>query len=547
LGQIHPAQACFIRCDADCQKFGEEHEEVKKYDAGGEGGVNAPGWKMSKKVAITDVWIEDRDTELELPLVNGTVKALAYATFTDLVHFLLRTEGPKKNQKKGKKKKPEDAETDITNDTTIEEGEEEDEAPEAGEDAVIRGAVAYYTKMNESVEEIARERGLDARDIVAWNKAEYPSISRKSQLLERTKLWMQPPPPSKTLEKLSEKEQAQRLLEQRKAAEAAAAAGLKVKRKNENANVQDANINPKDPCVFGRPLKLLRQKDLDPAERDKIMAEMFRRVRPHLERNKEMAKARERENAELAKIEQEKERFRTNERNRRLERRETGAPVSGYDLLRSGLAFGAEGTINRRGAPLPVVLPHKGRIDEEKVANIRNAILRTLSERRRRMSAAATKTTKKKGDEEEDAYITSTEMKVLMARASRAHDAAALDHARAMWTHDEFGDALGYNLAIVTLERDGYIESKLHAKWPEILDLCSLRLRKDAQIPEALSGECSIEAVDEVEATDGSQEDEKRTGEAKKVLSWRKSQSKFNAEEWKDLCVQELDEARKTS
>ena len=42
LGQIHPAQACFIRCDADCQKFGEEHEEIKKYNAGGDehgGGV----------------------------------------------------------------------------------------------------------------------------------------------------------------------------------------------------------------------------------------------------------------------------------------------------------------------------------------------------------------------------------------------------------------------------------------------------------------------------------------------------------------------------
>ena len=217
----------------------------------------------------------------------------------------------------------------------MEEEAEEEEAPEAGEDTVIRGAVAYYTKRNESVDEIARERGLDARDIVAWNKAEYPNISRKSQLLERTKLWMQPaPPPSKTLEKLSEKEQAQRLLEQRKAAEAAAAAGL-VKGKNESANAQDANVNPKDPCVFGRPLKLLRQKDIDPAERDKIMAEMFRRVRPHLERNKEMAKVRERENADLAKIEQEKERIRSNERNRRLERRETGAPVSGYDLLRS--------------------------------------------------------------------------------------------------------------------------------------------------------------------------------------------------------------------
>jgi hypothetical protein len=112
LGQIHPAQACFIRCDADCQKFGEEHEEIKKYNAGGDehgGGVKgSSGWVMGKKVAITDVWIEDRDTELELPLGNGSVKALAYATFTDLVHFLLRTEGPKKNQKKGKKKKPEE-------------------------------------------------------------------------------------------------------------------------------------------------------------------------------------------------------------------------------------------------------------------------------------------------------------------------------------------------------------------------------------------------------------------------------------------------------
>jgi len=59
-------------------------------------------------------------------------------------------------------------------------------------------------------------------------------------------------------------------------------------------------------------------------------------------------------------------------------------------------------------------------------------------------------------------------------------------------------------LAIVTLERDGFIESKLHEKWPEILDLCSVRLRKDAKIPDALKKvECSIEPVDEVEAIDG--------------------------------------------
>ena len=199
------------------------------------------------------------------------------------------------------------------------------------------------------------------------------------------------------------------------------------------------------------------------------MAEMFRRVRPHLERNKEeMAKVRERENAELAKIEQEKERIRSNERNRRLERRETGAPASGYDLLRYGLASGGQGSIARRGAPLPVVLPHKGRIDEEKVTNIRNAILKTLGERRRKMNAITTTKKSEGGKEEEEAFITSTEIKVLMARVCRAHDAVTLDHARAMWTHDEFGDALGYNLAIEISKRDGFIESKLHEKWPRI-------------------------------------------------------------------------------
>ena len=33
----------------------------------------------------------------------------------------------------------------------------------------------------------------------------------------------------------------------------------------------------------------------------------------------------------------------------------------------------------------------------------------------------------------------------------------------------------------------------------------------------------------------------------RKISFWKKFQSKFNAEEWKDLCVQELEEGRKTS
>ena len=130
------------------------------------------------------------------------------------------------------------------------------------------------------------------------------------------------------------------------------------------------------------------------------------------------------------------------------------------------------------------------------------------------MNAAATTTKKKKEgkDEEEEAYITSTEIKVLMARLYRAHDAATLDHAFARCGCVILGHLFGYNLAIVTLERDGFIESKLHRKWPEILDLCSLRLRKDARIPDALSGECSIEPVDEDEQTDGDVDDKRSTG-----------------------------------
>ena len=504
LGQIHPAQACFIRCDADCQKFAKEHEEMKGLDKADENG-NAPGWTMSKKVAITDVWIQERDTELELPSGNGTSKALAYATFTDLVHFLLRTEGPKKNQKKGKKKKVDGNET-AGGALQIEDDDQEEE-PEAGEDCLIRGAVAYYAKKNESVDEIARDRSLDARDIVLWNKDEHPGISAKSQLLELTRLWMQSPPP-KVSDGLSEGERTQRKLDQRKAAEAATAAASLVKKTSNFVGDDQANavleqylkgggegINPKDPVVFGHPLKLLRQKNLDPSERDRIMAEMFRRVRPHLERNVEMAKIREGGDFDLVKMEQDK----GNDRNRRLEKRETGSPESGYELLRSGLAAGIEG-IARRGAPQPVIYPHEGQIDEEKLTSIRNLILRTLADHKNNNNNNNCNSSSK----DDDGFVTSTKLKVLMARFGRVHDSVTLAHARAMWRHEEFGDVLGYILAICTLERDGFIEMQLHSKWPEILDLSSVRLRNEAKIPEAPKGQeaSSTKAVDEVEDED---------------------------------------------
>ena len=57
---------------------------------------------MSKKVAITDVWIEDRDTELELPLGNGSVKVLAYAVYGPRSLFVAngRSEEPKERKEK---------------------------------------------------------------------------------------------------------------------------------------------------------------------------------------------------------------------------------------------------------------------------------------------------------------------------------------------------------------------------------------------------------------------------------------------------------------
>ena len=92
LGQRHPAQACFIRCDQDCVKWAQERRLEEGEDEAKEAG--AQGWTMGAKVALTDAWIQERDHEIDLPLDGGggRSKPLAHATFTDLVHFLLRAE-----------------------------------------------------------------------------------------------------------------------------------------------------------------------------------------------------------------------------------------------------------------------------------------------------------------------------------------------------------------------------------------------------------------------------------------------------------------------
>ena len=106
LGQRHPAQACFIRCDVECIKWAAE----KRLEEGGDEAEEAQGWTIGAKVALTDAWIEERDHEIELPVDpgGGRSKPLAHATFTDLVHFLLRVEGPKRKEGRGRKKKDAD-------------------------------------------------------------------------------------------------------------------------------------------------------------------------------------------------------------------------------------------------------------------------------------------------------------------------------------------------------------------------------------------------------------------------------------------------------
>ena len=145
---------------------------------------------MGAKVALTDAWIEERDHEIDLPLdTAGRSKPLAHATFTDLVHFLLRMEGPKKNARKGRR--PKDAAAAAAaaaagagaGAARTWEDEAEELDPQPGDTITLGGVDAYYTKGSMKLDEVAEKLGLDVGELLSWNKPDLPGLHAKACLL----------------------------------------------------------------------------------------------------------------------------------------------------------------------------------------------------------------------------------------------------------------------------------------------------------------------------------------------------------------------------
>ena len=440
LGQNHPAQACFIHCDEECAKWAATH-------IADEYGKTAEGWTIGKKVAITDHWIEERDAELELPVENGTrTKPLAHATFTDLVQFLLRNEGPKKGGKKKKKLK----------------SVEEDAAPQPGELLEMRGVLCYYTRSGENVANVAEMHKVDWRDIIEWNTGWVPGAfyGKGTYLLEGTRLWLAPPP-RKTLDEMTEEERIKRIQEDREATLAAVAMGLPG---------ASQMLNEGAVSVLGRDLKSLRQKDLLPSERDEIVTEMFKRVRPLLEKKIAATRKAEEEKAKQEAKNAEQERFRAAERNARSARRGDGMPSDSF--LAADLTTGDRAP-SRRGAPPPIAAIHGGKIEKDALDTMKKAMLRSLH------LAGATK-----GGEFCPAMM-------LKVRLARGHPGSKiLMDMRTRWTSDMRED-MGFILAVIALERDGAVELELHHKFPENIELAAIRLTAKATIPPKAKGELS--------------------------------------------------------
>ena len=211
--------------------------------------------------------------------------------------------------------------------------------------------------------------------------------------------------------------------------------------------------------VLGRPLKGLRQKDIDPTEREAIMAEMFKRVRPLLERNIERAREREKKRREEEAKEHEEQRKQEQIRAERLLRRTEGIPV--HLLSATASDFRSVGkTASSYDAP------HGGDIADDTMRAMEDLIVRLLRARN--------------AIDPDGERVTAAEVKVMMARASRCQGddgaKATLDASRTRWEHAELGEALGFVLAVCSLERAGKIALKRSDKYPEAVDLAAMRL-----------------------------------------------------------------------
>jgi SWI/SNF-related matrix-associated actin-dependent regulator of chromatin subfamily A member 5 len=476
LGQRHPAQACFIRCDADCVKWAKE----KRLEEGGDEAEEAQGWTIGAKVALTDAWIEERDHEIELPCdpAGGRVKPLAHATFTDLVHFLLRVEGPKRKdgqsaQRAAAARKKKEAAAAAAGGGWRDELEAAD--PQPGEEITVRGARAYYTKGWEKLDEVAKRFDVDLKAVLAWNKPDLPSLTQKAFLIENTRLWLTEPPPEEdadspaapALDPVAER----RREEEELAAAAAAAqrAGIAAaKSRVAGGGGGDDDDFRDEPTVLGRPLKGLRQKDIDPTEREAIMTEMFKRARPFLERNIEKAKQKEVERKKEDEREDEERRKQEAIRAERLLRRTEGIPVHLLSATASDFRS-ADRDVSLGRAPTAHA-PHGGAASEETMLEMRSATLRAL----KRCGAVAP----------DGEWISAADVKVRVARAERADTVTRL---RTRWDHPELGEAIGFVLAVCALDRAGKVVLKRHEKFPEAVDLAAMRLAENAEVPESAS------------------------------------------------------------
>lgn len=232
----------------------------------------------------------------------------------------------------------------------------------------MREVLCYVTRTGENVGMIAEANRVDWQDIIKWNEGWIAGTfyGKGTYLLEGTRLWLGPPP-RKTLDELTEEERAVRLQEEREAAMAAAALDLP----GASTMLNDGEVS-----VLGRSLKGMRQKDLLPVERDEIVNEMFKRVRPLLEKKITDMRQQEEERVKREAKEAERERFLQSERNARNARRADGIPVEAFFEIE-------EVTTNdraqvRRGALPPIIAPHGGQLPKEKLQAIRNVLLRGL-------------------------------------------------------------------------------------------------------------------------------------------------------------------------
>jgi hypothetical protein len=452
LGQRHPAQACFIRCSEECVKWAKE----RRLEEGGEEAEEAAGWTIGAKVALTDAWIEERDHEIELPLdptPNGRSKPLAHATFTDLVHFLLRQEGPKRKDAAAaaRRRKKEATPGSASNGQSSWEEEIEEMDPQPGDTLTIAGVKVYFTAGSQKLDEIAQLNGLEPKDLLNWNKNDLPGLTQKAYLLENTRLWLGPKPQVQAQAPQTdadpEAERRRRREELNLARLAAENAGINFDKKPRG----DDEFSD-EPMVLGRPLKGLRQKDIDPTEREAIMAEMFKRVRPLLERNIEKDREREKKRAEDEAKEHEEQRKQEQIRAERLLRRTEGIPV--HLLSATASDFRSVGkTASSYDAP------HGGDVSDATMKSMEDLVIRLLRAR--------------DAIEPDGTRVSAAELKVMMARAGPQ---ATLDATRTRWEHDTLGEALGFVLAVCSLERAAKISLKRSEKYPEAVDLAAMRL-----------------------------------------------------------------------